>query len=138
MSFTWIPFYEQLADKLTNWRERQSELIAFLRVLAEQGLPMVSLEDKSDGTTVPLAEIDPFTFFAAFNRNVRADNRQSILTAVREHFAVDAEVPSDFDGIPVADNMQSWFFPYKKDRDVDDVDTLWDLFAQAVHTGVGG
>ena len=28
MSYTWIAFYEQLADKLVAWRDRQPELLA--------------------------------------------------------------------------------------------------------------
>lgn len=28
--FNWIPFYEELADKLLSWRDRQKELSAFL------------------------------------------------------------------------------------------------------------
>lgn len=138
MSYTWIAFYEQLADKLVAWRDRQPELLALLAELKAQGLPMVSLKDKVGKRSLPLDEIDPFTIFASFNRNVRTDNRQSILARMKEYFGVATAVPVDFDGIPVADNMQSWFFPYKKDRATDDVGSLWTLFAQAVHAGHRG
>ena len=132
MSFTWIPFYTELADKLVAWRDRQPELIAVLSELAEQKVPMVSLQDKVGRKKRRLDAIDPFTFFAAFNRGVRDDNRQAILAHVKERFGVEADVPVDFDGIPVVDNMQSWFFPYTKDRGDDDIPGLWDLFVQAV------
>lgn len=138
MTFSWIPFYEQLADRLGSWRATQSGLLELLATLDDQGLPVISLDDKSGGRSVRRSAIDPFTFFATFNRNVRDDNRQSILTAVRDTCGVEVEVPVDFQGIPVVDNMQSWFFPYADERGDGDVDALWDLFAQAVHTGFAG
>jgi len=99
---------------------------------------MVSLEDQDGETTLPLTVMDPFTMFASFNRRVRVDNRQAILIRFKTVFEIEADVPSDFWGIPVADNMQSWFFPYRTDRRPDDISSLWDLFAQAVHTGMTG
>ena len=29
--FTWIPIYEELADRLVDWENRQTELIAFIQ-----------------------------------------------------------------------------------------------------------
>ena len=35
--FTWVDFYQELADELAKWQERQQELIAYLEGLREQG-----------------------------------------------------------------------------------------------------
>ena len=41
-------------------------------------------------------------------------------------------MPDDFTGIPVVNNQQSWFIPYKVFRKKDDVASLWQLFIEAV------
>ena len=82
-----------------QYRDRQSELIAILQELKDQDLPVVSLNDKAaKDKTVPLSAIDPFTFFAAFNRKATDQNRQTILAAIKERLQVKAAVPVDFDG----------------------------------------
>lgn len=35
--FTWIPIYEELASELSNWEDKQAELIHFLTELSERG-----------------------------------------------------------------------------------------------------
>lgn len=131
--FTWIPFYEQVADRLGMWREKQSELIRFLDDLDRQGLPVVSLEDQdAAGRRFQLTEIDPFTFFASFNRKQKLENRQKICAAVKAHFSVEAPVPDDFDGVPIVDNRSSWFFSYSKQREPNAIDTLWRVFVAAL------
>jgi len=138
VSFTWIPFYVELADKLVAWRDRQPELVAILRALADQKIPVLNLEDKVGKKKKPLDVMDPFTFFASFNRGVRDDNRQAILVHLKDQLGIEADVPEDFDGIPLVDNMQSWFFPYAADRKADDIPSLWDLFVQAVRGDASG
>lgn len=132
MPHSWTPLYEDLATRLVAWEDRQPELLAFLRKLKEEGLPVVKLDDKGPAGEVPLAAIDPFTFFACFNRNVTQDNRLAVLARVRELLGSTAPMPTDFDGVPLADNQQSWFFPWAKERPADDIPALWRLLAQAV------
>ncbi|GAH61879.1 unnamed protein product, partial [marine sediment metagenome] len=50
-------------------------------------------------------------------------------------FTLKANVPSDFDGIPVVNLMQSWFFPYEDKRKPDDIDALWKLAKACVNSG---
>jgi 5-methylcytosine-specific restriction protein B len=83
MSFSWISIYEALAKQLLDWRDRQGELIALMRETREAGLPALSIEELVDGVRTPLTEIDPFTCFAAFNRQLTADNRVEILEAMQ-------------------------------------------------------
>ncbi len=109
--FSWIPFYEEVANTLSSWETRQGELIAFLKKLSQSGLPVVKLQDKDEqGNDIPFDEIDPFTFMGTFNRGITSDNRMAIVTAVREFLGVQAKMPTDFDGIPTLNNQRSWFF----------------------------
>ena len=69
MSYSWVPFHKELASKLLPYRNRQNELIAFLRNLKKQDYVVVRLTTLYPDAEheVPLDEIDPFTFFANFN-----------------------------------------------------------------------
>jgi len=132
-TFTWIPFYEELADKLAAYRDRQGELIAFLKELQEKGRKITPLNDRdAQGNRFLLKEIDPFTFYGVFNRGTTFEERSLILGEVKAHFGVNADVPSDFAGIPVLNNQKSWLFAYAKDRAAGDIDRLWDVFEYAI------
>jgi hypothetical protein len=86
-AFDWIPFYEELADKLVPFRSRQQELLQFLETLRADGLTITPLEDQDEtGRRFPLAEIDPFTFFGSFNRGIVDETRIGILKAAKSHF----------------------------------------------------
>src|SRR4051812_33431895 len=110
--FTWIPLYKELATRILDYRERQEDLLKIVRELEDKGLPVISTMDKKDGKPLPLAEIDPFTFFACFNRQQTNDNRKTILTFIKDKFGLAAAVPTDFAGVPVINPQKSWFFPY--------------------------
>jgi 5-methylcytosine-specific restriction protein B len=131
--FTWVPFYEELADKLLPYRDRQRDIIEYLNGLRSSGLPITPFTDRdANNAELPLEEIDPFTFFAVFNRKITESNRFKILAALRTRFAVSAPTPTDITGIPVLHPMNSWFFGYKKDRPADAIARLWDLFERAL------
>ncbi len=133
MSFTWVPFYEEAASCLVAWEQRQPELISFLERLRQDGLPVTRLQDRdASGANVPLREIDPFTFFGAFNRQIRQARRLAIIAEVKELLTIGSEIPSDFAGIPILDNMRSWFFSFASERKASDVPTLWRVFRLAL------
>ena len=132
-SFTWIPFYQELAKKLAGWGKRQGELISFLETLRAEGYVITPLNDKdNDGARFLLKEIDPFTFFGVFNRGIRYDQRLAILVRMKQHFELQSEVPEDFNGVPVLNNLKSWFFSYQDSRDTKDVRRLWQVFRLAL------
>jgi len=127
--FTWIPIYQELAKKLAGWEGRQTELISFLEKLRTQGYVITPLNDKdSNGARFLLREIDPFTFFGVFNRRIRQDQRTSILSQMKRHFKLQCDLPEDFNGVPILNNMKSWFFPDQTARQVNDVGKLWRVF----------
>src|SRR5215510_1492627 len=124
-SFTWIPFYQELAKKLAGWEDRQAELISFLETLRTDGFVITPLTDKDEnGNRFLLKEIDPFTFFGVFNRGIGYDQRLALLGQMKRFFELQNELPEDLNGIPVLNNLKSWFFPYQELRDGNDVKRL--------------
>jgi 5-methylcytosine-specific restriction protein B len=131
--FSWVPFYEELADRLLAWRNRQGELIALLNRLRDEGHAVMQLTDiDPSGAKVPLTEIDPFTFFAMFNRGITDANRVALVAALGAALEVRAAPPTVFAGIPVVNNQRTWFFRWARDRDPEDIPTLWSLFERAL------
>lgn len=132
-NFTWMPFFEELARELLNWRDRQDELISFLEELRTTGLPVTQLTDRdAQGARFLLEEIDPFTFMGVLNRRTTDSSRISIATAMKDRFNLTASPPSDFDGVPTLIPMSSWFFAFKANRGPHDVDNLWRLLELAL------
>ena len=134
--FTWEPIYGELADRVLEYRENQPELIRITQDLIAKGLPGIALTDRfGDGTSGPLQEIDPFTFFSNFNRGITDANRKAILTELKARFRLSSPIPQDFTSIPVANNMAAWFFAFARVREPGDVPTLWEIAAAARSKG---
>ena len=134
-TFTWIPFYKELAQELLEYQDRQNELIDFLGNLKQHGYPSISLNDKDvNNEEIKLDSIDPFTFFAAFNRGITDENRIQILQEAKNRFGINSDVPADFSGIPVVSNMRTWFFAFKKFRKDNDIPLLWEVVKEAIHS----
>lgn len=130
--FSWMPIYRELAEKLLGWRDRQPKLIEILKEAEAAGCPIGNLNDQDEkGRRFPLKVIDPFTFYATFNRRIRDDNRIGILRVVKERIGLASPLPTDFKGLPIMHPQKSWFFSFEKDREKDAIDTLWD-FAEAI------
>ena len=130
--FTWIPLYKELAKKLLGWEDRQGELIALIEAMRADNLTVTTMADR-DANDNPflMKEIDPFTFFGTFNRGITNEGRVAILTRLREFFSCMSDVPSDFTGIPLVNNMKSWFVGFSYRRKPDDVKRLWTVFRLA-------
>jgi len=132
MSFTWKPIYKELAKNILEYEDRQSELLQLLRDLESEDLPVVITDKDAPNKTIQLMEIDPLTFFAAFNRSLTDENRIAILKHCRKVFGLAAEVPEDFVGLPLVNNQNTWYFGYHYVRDLEDIPTLWQLARFAV------
>lgn len=132
-TFTWVPIYKELARELTRWENRQQGLISFLEELRIQGFVITPLHDKDrDGTRFLLNEIDPFTFLGVFNRRIGYEQRLAILRQIKAFFNLQNELPEDLDGIPLLNNMKSWFFSSQSSRRANDVHKLWLVFQLAL------
>ena len=130
-------FYEEFADKLLEYKERRAELLELVLPALEdirvQNNWSDTLRDTyDDGKRGHLRDICPFTVVATFNRGISNPNRIRIAEALRNLLGVRAEVPSEFDGIPVVSNFKAWFFAFEKDRALGDIDSLWQVFEDAL------
>ncbi|MBL8090805.1 MAG: AAA family ATPase [Anaerolineales bacterium] len=131
--FTWIPFYQELANELVNWENRQDELISFLETLRKDGHVITPLNDKDkNGSRFLLKEIDPFTFFGVFNRGIGFEQRVNILSKIKQFFKLKSDVPEDFNGIPILNNFKSWFFSNQLYRKSTDIEKLWKIYKLAL------
>jgi len=128
--FTWIPFFRELAQRLMDYRDRQPELV---HILSESGV-RVGLMDRDDeqGERYQLQEIDPFTFFAAFNKFYTTERRAAILANVKRLMNLTSDVPTDFDGVPTSQPQSFWFFPDKYLRPEHHIPNLWDFFVHVL------
>lgn len=136
MSFTWIPIYAEIAREVLKFENRQCELLSLLSELRADGLKVILLTDRdADGNATPLAEIDPFTFFASFNRHNSVTGRQAILARIKEAWQLSAPVPDDFEGIPTANPQNSWTFSYLENRTPNDIPILWRAASEGVANG---
>ena len=126
MSFTWIPIYSEIAHKVLEFENRQGELLSLLGQMRSEGMKVILLNDRdTEGKAVPLAEIDPFTFFASFNRTSLVSGRQAILAKIKTAWNLSSPVPDDFDGIPIVNAQNSWAFAYLANREANDISILW-------------
>lgn len=133
--FTWIPLYRELATHLAEWETRQPELIALLEKLREEGVKVTPFMDRdANGESFLIKEIDPFTFFATFNRGIKDKERLAILAGIRTYLGAQAPLPEDFSGIPIVNNQKSWFIAYQAKRQPGDVSRLWRVFRLALAT----
>jgi len=111
--FTWIPIHQETIRRIVEHRQNQNELLMILHEMEQQGLKVISLQDENaDGQTIPLSEIDPFSFLATFNRGLTDKNRRHNWAFIKSRWNLNAAVPDDFMGIPILHNMTSRLFPY--------------------------
>ena len=130
MIFTWIPFYKEFAEKLLQFQTDRKKLLKLIynnraNLLADH------LHDEK-GKNDLFKDIDPFTTFGIFNRFVKEEKRIRSVKLFKKLLNISADVPSDFVGIPVLNNMKSHFFGFRRDREANDIDNLWSLYVKVV------
>ena len=136
--FSWTNFYPELIDALLEYRDNRTVLLEKLQSVAQssgrQLLFKYLQNDQYDdgGSRGPVRDIDPFTILTTFNRRIRDEARVDIAKAFKKEFLISAPAPQQFPGIPVVNNMSSWFFRWEKDRLDGEIDSLWDLCSAAV------
>ena len=129
MAYSWIPFYKELSQKLLKFRNDRQPLIDWIysNIKSEY---IKHLKDDPDGRRV--ADIDPFTVYAIFNRGIAHDKRIEICQLFKNYLGVSAPVPKDFDGIPVMNTQRSNFMAFANKREEGDIERLWRVFEDAV------
>lgn len=133
--FSWIPFYTELAKKLLLYKADRKPLVDWIYsalpvVKGNGGTSLINYLKEQDGSHV--SDIDPFSVFAIFNRNTTHAKRTEFLNLFKEHFQIDAELPSDYNGVPTVDSRRSFFFQWDLARK-GEINDQWDLFEKAVN-----
>ena len=132
--FKWTAFYEAVADKLLSYRSNRSALVDAIREISlrVEGLGYLADDHYADGTTGFVKDICPFTTMGMFNRHLTVSNRKIIAAELARFLGVNEALPETFEGIPVLNNLRSWYFPWEADRPVDHMNSLWDVFDAAI------
>ena len=130
MEMTWVDFYTKFAVKLLEYKNQRNILISKLKsAFINAGVNLPTIEENDNNIT----DIDPFTIFAFFNRQITEVKRNDIISSLNTEFAVDATLPSDYIGIPVVNNMMTAFFPFAFERKENDINNLWNFFEVALN-----
>lgn len=134
--FSWRPIHQEAATKLLSFRDNQQELIAILREMEAAKLSVIPLVDRIAGKPdEPIAEIDPFSFFAVFNRAMTTANRLANWRYLKAKWQLAAPLPTDFQGIPTISPINARFFP-QQHRQTNDVPALWNLALTVQTSGI--
>jgi len=124
--FTWVPVHQKIANWLKDYRNRQPELIAILKDIGVTGFN----DENSSNEPIELTEIDPFTFFCYLYK-YGSEKRLLLLQALSKKLNIEP-IPTNDHGIPSANAQKVCLFPFKKDRNNNEIGRLWDLFFAAV------
>lgn len=131
MKYSWIPYYKEFADKLMRFRYDRKGLLSLIYKNREELLARYLHDQGGDDDL--LVDIDPFTVFGIFNRNITEENRLRVANLFKNLFNIQADTPGDFYGIPVLNNQKSHFFGFKTRRKDEDIENLWSLFEKVIN-----
>lgn len=132
--FRWTKFYEAVANRLLAFRDNRPALVNGIREISGRvdGIGHLAEDSYREGGTGFVRDICPFTTMGLFNRGITESNRKVIAAELARLLGVDEPVPETFEGIPVLNNLKSWYFPFEKDREPDHIDSLWAVFAGGI------
>ena len=131
MKFTWIPYYKEFSEKLLKFSEDRKALLKLIYSNREELLANYLHDEKGENDF--FTDIDPFSTFGLFNRQIKFDNRIRSTKLFKRLLNISSNVPSDFEGIPILNNQMSFFFGFKSKREKDDIQNLWNLFIKVVN-----
>lgn len=131
--YGWISFYEVFANKLLEYKNKREVLLEIInQIFNDIGMKNPLIKKSENGKDEILDDVCPFTVMGLFNKGITDKNRIKIIEKFSEYLEIDEIIPDSFDGIPVLNNMKSWFFGDKKHRKDEDIDNLWKLFELAL------
>lgn len=131
--FAWTRFYEAIATKLLEYRNNRAALIKGLREISGRIEGLSHLQDQyANGSSGFMRDICPFTTMGIFNRGLTTANRTIVAAELAKFLGVEEKAPTAFDGVPLLNLQNSWFFPFEKNRADDHVESLWNVFSAAI------
>lgn len=129
VNFNWTGFYTEFANRLLDYKNSRSELLTLIK----DSYDSLGMKYPFNDNGYPIEDICPFTVYGTFNKGITDQNRIALIREYARKFDITKELPEEFEGIPVLNNMKAWFFGYKVDRKSDDISNLWDLFEAAIN-----
>ncbi|WP_278656593.1 AAA family ATPase [Paraclostridium bifermentans] len=124
----WGDFYQEFANKILQYKNNRKDLITIIRKVYDNiNIKLPTLEKDNN-----IVDIDPFTVFGLFNKGIKDENRTIIITEFAKLLNINLEVPTDFSGIPLLNNMSSTFYKFEGYRKEYDIDNLWKVFEYAI------
>lgn len=121
-SFTWIPFYTEMAEKLLKYEDNRDELVKIVYGMDRQFVNYIKDDAGND-----YQDIDPFSVFAIFNRKITDERRKDICQYFKNVLELDSDIPEDFDSIPVM-NPQLSVFVWREEISTG-IQSIWDLYS---------
>lgn len=123
--FDWIPFHEELANKLLEYKNKRKDLFDIIKNLSDEKpmLKYLNFENTQWWETRNY-EINPFSIYAMFNRTLKPEHRIEIIKSLASEFNIKARVPTEFTGVPEMNNQRTFFVGN---------DEVWNLFESAIN-----
>lgn len=128
MTFTWIPFYKEFAEKLLQFRNDRTPLVNWIYDELDSHTKHLRVGPNKE----ELPDIDPFSVLGVINRQITYKKKREICARCKSFLNISAEVPLDFTGVPTMNNQMSAFIGYSKHRGENDIERLWRVFEDAV------
>lgn len=128
-NFTWKPFFHELFVKIVSEYDPKSLAKIAYEIFPEKGL----MDRDINNNEFRLKEFEPCTFMARFNRKEREETKIEYCKKAKKILELSSEVPEDFNGIPIFQNMAFWFTPWGYLQKGFEVDALWKLSAELVN-----
>ena len=97
MSFTWIPYYKEFAQRLTQFQKDRKRLLNLIYNNRDELLAKYLHDQGGEGDL--LEDIAPFTVFGLFNRGIKHENRINSAKLFKNILDIKADTPKDFEGI---------------------------------------
>lgn len=130
MSFSWVKFYNELFLTVVKNHDPKSIATLAYSIFGEAAM----MDKDTAGKRLRFEELDPCSFLARFNRGEKLNKRIQYCEEAKRILKIQADTPSDFDGIPVANNMNWRMFPDKHERNGSEIKALW-AFAKDLASG---
>lgn len=124
-NFTWVEYFKEFSIELLKYKNRGNELIQKVEnafSLAQDIDPKINSSitfDKIKKYNIEPNDVDPITVMGIINRNMTEEKRKTLSEAFKQEFDLQADIPQDFNAIPVLDARQGWIIAKHND--------VWDL-----------
>lgn len=128
--FEWVEFYKELADYLLSYKDDHKKMISdVLNMFSEINIEHSKLDSGDE-----IVDMDPFTVYGMFNKGITNEKRKRICEGFSKLFSMKSKAPTEFDGIPVLNNLNATFYRFSDDpkRGKFDIEYLWNCFEYAL------